>query len=867
LIRLRTLGAIALTRSDDTKITTVLSQPKRLALLIYLAVANRGALCRRDTVLGVFWPEFDQERARAALRKALHFLRRELGEGVIVGRGDEEIGVDPLILRCDIHEFDSAVDRGELSKALAVYGGAFLDGFYLSQHPDFDQWAENVRSHYHDRALDAARNLTRGAVARGEVDDALRWARTWTRLAPQDEEATRTHMALLTDAGHRAAGFAAYEAYVEQMKDLELEPSAELRALAAEIGATGATERSNPAFVSPSVGDGPRSHRRGRVIAWLTGITAVSAGVMFIAFRISQTATAADGAVGRHVVAVPPFTNLSGDSTIDYLGEVFGRTAATAAAELTDVEVKPFGADSASATLSVAGSFLRAGDSVEVRLEVMNRRLGRTLPAPEPIRAPLTHPSALIDRLRSQVKGAVAHYAIRLGESRCYTRPPPSFEALAAFQAGWPGTFTDVPPATEARALLADALALEPTYTEAWYGIAETFGQVYWVPWDSLAREMRGAIDRLTPLDQSVLGLFDASGQLHLTAALAHRVRIAQCLPDAWIGVARLAFWTGHFDLAVKAFGYVDDRPWLTGLPEYWGAHASALHQLGDYEAELRTFDEAARRGEPGNQDRFHFIGDWPLRPKIALGDVAAAQEYIRHDDSGAVGIFALEMRAHGLVDESRKLLEQAVQRYFSNPDDPGDPTFARQRQRLRQDVGYALQLLDRSDEAIALLEPWARQEMATISDLIERISRPMEDPVNRVLGGRSSPLVNRSETWTRLRQPLSLLEHLGMAYARHGDRAAAVRIADQFAALNEDDLIFPYVPDLYRARIYSLLGDREDAVKLLRRAFVKGLAFYPNFLPAQDQIFWHVDPAFEPLHGYVPYEELVAPQPWHLPE
>lgn len=71
------------------------------------------------------------------------------------------------------------------------------------------------------------------------------------------------------------------------------------------------------------------------------------------------------------------------------------------------------------------------------------------------------------------------------------------------------------------------------------------------------------------------------------------------------------------------------------------------------------------------------------------------------------------------------------------------------------------------------------------------------------------------------------------------------------------------WVPDLYTARIAALLGDRQQAVRLLGRAFSKGLVFYPNFLPAQDQIFWHVDPAFESLSGYEPYEELVGPKEW----
>ena len=33
---------------------------------------------RRDTLLGVFWPELEQDRARNALSKAVYFLRQSL---------------------------------------------------------------------------------------------------------------------------------------------------------------------------------------------------------------------------------------------------------------------------------------------------------------------------------------------------------------------------------------------------------------------------------------------------------------------------------------------------------------------------------------------------------------------------------------------------------------------------------------------------------------------------------------------------------------------------------------------------------------------------------------------------------------------
>jgi len=59
--------------------------------------ATVGAV--RDTVLGTFWPETDQSRARAALRSALYTLRQHLPDRVIRSRGDDDLSIDPELLR------------------------------------------------------------------------------------------------------------------------------------------------------------------------------------------------------------------------------------------------------------------------------------------------------------------------------------------------------------------------------------------------------------------------------------------------------------------------------------------------------------------------------------------------------------------------------------------------------------------------------------------------------------------------------------------------------------------------------------------------------------------------------------------------
>ena len=93
MIELRTLGAVDLRTADGREAGTVLRQPKRLALLAYLAADAPRRFHRRDTLLALFWPELDASHARAALRRSLHFLRQGLGSEALASRGDEEVSV------------------------------------------------------------------------------------------------------------------------------------------------------------------------------------------------------------------------------------------------------------------------------------------------------------------------------------------------------------------------------------------------------------------------------------------------------------------------------------------------------------------------------------------------------------------------------------------------------------------------------------------------------------------------------------------------------------------------------------------------------------------------------------------------------
>ncbi|MGH7579882.1 MAG: AfsR/SARP family transcriptional regulator, partial [Gemmatimonadales bacterium] len=179
LVRVRTLGTIDVRHAHgpEAGAGAVVSQPKRFALLAYLAAATPHGFHRRDTLLGLFWPELDLDQGRHALRQGLHFLRQRLGP-VVARRGDEDVGLDPDMLWCDAPAFEQSLDRGQPAAALELYGGDFLPGFFVSGvAAEFEQWLESERTRLRARAARAAWTVADQAEGEGRAADGAHWAR------------------------------------------------------------------------------------------------------------------------------------------------------------------------------------------------------------------------------------------------------------------------------------------------------------------------------------------------------------------------------------------------------------------------------------------------------------------------------------------------------------------------------------------------------------------------------------------------------------------------------------------------------------------------------------------------------------------
>ena len=205
---------------------------KAIALITYLSVTGESQ--GRDTLATLLWPEYDQTRARAALRRTLSALNKALGSGwVEVQR--ESLGLNHatdfwsdvdsfrnLLAQCRSHghqEDEVCPDcLDPLTQAAELYRDDFTAGFSLQDSMDFDNWqffqVESLRTEIGV----VLERLVRYHSESGDLELAIGYARRWLEIDRTNEMAHRRLMELYAKTGRRPAALRQYEECVRLLE-------------------------------------------------------------------------------------------------------------------------------------------------------------------------------------------------------------------------------------------------------------------------------------------------------------------------------------------------------------------------------------------------------------------------------------------------------------------------------------------------------------------------------------------------------------------------------------------------------------------------------------------------------------------------
>lgn len=580
MYRLRTLGAIDLRDAAGEPVAALLQQPRRLALLAYLACARDGFL-RRDHLLTLFWPELDEARGRAALSQALHVIRRSLDASLIVTRGTEEVGIDRDQLETDASEFARlGVDR-RWEEADRLYRGDFLPAFHLDEAPGFERWMEETRESLRTRAQRAAEGLLVQEETAGRVAGAIRWARRLVELDPIDESSTRRLIQLLARTGDRAGAIRAYEELADRLtRELELTPHPETTALVERLR-TAAPATLPPIAPAPASGSAvaapipeppsapmpapvvePQPVPAGNRWRWRLSALLLVALAGVVAWRGILRSHPAE----QPRVAVFPFT-IRGDTSLAYLGDGMVDLVSTKLEAIGQVRTVDPGtllarlereggrgddpaelagvATSLDADLFVVGRITGIGPRIAISLGLYNARGERQALVTSEATDQRTLPLAVDRAITDLVASRWSTPAERL--ERLAVGSTGSAAALRAYLDG--ARYFRAGRYTEARDAFRAAIAADSLYAIAWYRLSTSGAWVgndddYW----NGARRAAELADRLGDHDRTLVRAHWA----YVRGSVAESERLYRRLvseyPDdaeAWYQLGEVLFHTG----------------------------------------------------------------------------------------------------------------------------------------------------------------------------------------------------------------------------------------------------------------------------------------------------------------------------------
>jgi len=328
---LRLFGPPALIGPDgETVLGKHGHQHRRLALVAAVAAGGSAGISR-DRLLLLFWPETRQVQARHALEQMLYAIRGAVDEAVFAGVNP--VTLNHEVVRSDLAQFTDALARGDNEAAVAAYGGPFLDGFQLSDAPEFEHWLDQERARLASRYAESVAELAKEAEAAQDRAAAVRW---WRKLAEHDPVSASAATGLirsLMNAGDHAAALQFAERYEELVaRELGTSVGPAVAGLVNEVRAEASAVRLDPAshqerLPGPPVestgvpgNKPPISRHIGR--RWLPITAALAVAAVLLAVFPSgslRKATPPPASTDAASIAVVPLRNLSespGDTVI-----------------------------------------------------------------------------------------------------------------------------------------------------------------------------------------------------------------------------------------------------------------------------------------------------------------------------------------------------------------------------------------------------------------------------------------------------------------------------------------------------------------------------------------------------------------------
>ena len=275
------------------------------ALFVFLAV-EADQTHRRDTLAEIFWPDKPEGDGRKNLRQSLANLRKSIGDRgsaspfLISSRDKIQFNAGSSCI-IDIVEFQDLINKTRshahesldscgacserLERAAELYQGDFLEQFYLTDSPAFEEWSIRHRESLQRQTSEVLRGLISIREKQNDLRTACEYARKLVTLEPWSEGNHRLLMRLLALSGNRSAALKQFHTCQQILaSELGVDPAKETVDLFEQIKEWKLGIPSQSDLIAPLIDDAstalkPESDARLKqpVLIWIRGLVAIGA--------------------------------------------------------------------------------------------------------------------------------------------------------------------------------------------------------------------------------------------------------------------------------------------------------------------------------------------------------------------------------------------------------------------------------------------------------------------------------------------------------------------------------------------------------------------------------------------------------------
>jgi tetratricopeptide (TPR) repeat protein len=460
----------------------------------------------------------------------------------------------------------------------------------------------------------------------------------------------------------------------------------------------------------------------------------------------------------------------------------------------------------------VSGTYYRDGETLRFQSQITDVESDQVVTAIEPVSGPADEPMETIEELRQRIMGAVALVFGYEFDWAALMSKPPSFEAYQLHvRAGDLFLRGDFEAAIEQ---ISQITEIEPSWLGPQLVNAAAHGNLgRYAEAEETANRINASRNKLTTYERFWLDWLLVRYKENRSDTLRASRKWLEAYPSnfQFYQFGLEAYRNNRLDESINAFSSINwESEYVKSWQPSWYYLSVVLHLKAEYNNEL---EESLKERElfPGSIDAL-----WDeSRALAALGRISEVRELL--DESlrfspdtggGTQGrLFyrtALELRAHGHPEAAADAIDKAL-RWFRER----SPKEA-QTERNRDYFGRALYVAERWDEA-------------------QELFRALHDefPDNIDYQG-----------------------YLGVMAVKQGDLDNARQIQEELRQMSRPYLFGRHLH--WAACIAAQLGEKEEAVNLLREAFSRGRPY---------TIEYHRNVILEPLHDYPPYQELMAPK------